>query len=57
MQDQAIQNQTESGQAIDHIFDETSRPVSANFSVKPDHKSIRVSVDAVVGVDTGTRLL
>ena len=50
VQDQAKPNQTGSGQAIDHIFDETSRPVSANFSARLCHKSIRVSVDAVVGV-------
>ena len=57
IQDQAIQNQTVSGQAVDHTLDETSRPASANFSAKLDRKSIRVSVDAVVDVDTGTRLL
>ena len=54
IQDQAIQNQTVSGQAVEHTFDETSRPVFANFSAKLDRKSIRVSVDAVVA---GARLL
>ena len=47
------------GQAIDTAFDETSRPVSANFSAKPDSRLIRDAIRAVVGVDVdaSTRLL
>ena len=41
IQDQAIQNRTGSGQDIDHIFAETSRPASANFSGR---KSIRDAI-------------
>ena len=54
MQDQARPNQTGSGQAIEHAFDETSRPVSANFSAKPDSTLLRNAsrAGAVVGVDT-----
>ena len=46
-------NQTSSGQAIGSVFDETSRPVSANFSAKPDRGLIRDTyrADAVVDVD------
>ena len=58
--DQAIPNQTGSGQDIDTAFAETSRPVSANFSAKPDSRLIRdtrradaVDVDAV-DADAGT---
>ena len=45
---------TGSGQAIDPASDETSRPVSANFSAKPDSRLIRdaIRADAVVDVDT-----
>ena len=46
-------DQTRSGQAIDPASDETSRPVSANFSPKPDSRLIRdaIRADAVVDVD------
>ena len=46
-QDQAKPDQTRSGQDIDTAFAETSRQVSANFSAKPDHKSIRDAMRAV----------
>ena len=50
---------TGSGQAIDPIFDGTSRPASANFSARPDSGLIRDASRAVVDVDVdaGTRLL
>ena len=42
-----------SGQNIGFAFDETSRPVFANFSAKPDSGLIRDAsrAGAVVGVD------
>ena len=54
------QNRIRPGHAVDHAFDETSRPVSANFSARPGRKSIRdaIRADAVVDAvdaDAGTR--
>ena len=41
------------GQVVGFAFDETSRPVSANFSAKPDSTLLRNAsrAGAVVGVD------
>ena len=51
-------NQTSPGQAMpDFDPDETSRPVSANFSARPDGRLIRDAIRAVVDADAGTRLL
>ena len=50
---QTRQNQIRPGQAVGFAFDETSRPVFANFSAKPDSVLIRNAsrAGAVVGVD------
>ena len=53
--DQAThQTKTRSGQVIDTSFAETSRQVSANFSAKPDHGSIRDACEPCRRVDVDT---